>query len=119
MKRKRVMRTATAMILAVAAAACLDHVSGTRPLTLDVDADVSTTTVGEEVTFTFAATGTQLTSVTIEFGDGDAQTKGYAGPVEVNDFAVHAYSAAGTYDVVGRAIDSQGAVEDTLTITVN
>jgi hypothetical protein len=57
--------------------------------------------------------------VTIEFGDGDAETKGYAGPVEVSDFAVHAYSAAGTYDVVGRAIDSQGAVEDTLTITVN
>jgi hypothetical protein len=107
------------MILAMAAASCLDDVSGTRPLTLDVDADVSTTTVGEVVTFTFAATGTQLTSVTLEFGDGDAETKGYAGPVEVTDVAVHAYGATGTYDVVGRAIDSQGAVEDTLTITVN
>jgi PKD repeat protein len=120
MKRKRAMRTAAAMILSVAAAACLEDVTGTRPLTLDLDADVSTTTVGEEVTFTFAATGTRLTSVTLDFGDGGAETKAYAGgAVEVNDFAVHAYESAGTYDVVGRALDSQGAVEDTLTITVN
>jgi PKD repeat protein len=118
-KRKRVMRTATAMILSVAVAACLDDVTGTRPLTLDLDADVSTTTVGEEVTFTFAATGTRLTSVTLDFGDGNAETKPYTGIVEVNDFAVHTYGAADTYTVVGRAIASQGAIEDTLTITVN
>ncbi len=110
---------AAAMIVG-ATSACLDDVTGTRPLSIALSADNTTPAVGEDVTISWVATGTDLGRVIIEFGDLTADTTDYnLLPLEVGGQVTHAYTAAGSYTVRGTALALIGTISDELTITVN
>ena len=112
--------TLMAISLLGAATGCLDDsITGTRPLTFNITADVSTATVGQTVTFSFAATGTLLRSVSIDFGDGEVDTNTYFGPVEVTGQAAHAFASTGVFLVRGEALAAAGSASGEITITVN
>ena len=67
----RALITAAAVGLVGVTTGCLDDsVTGTRPLSLTLSADVTTATVGQTVTVSFEATGTGLAEVSIDFRDG-------------------------------------------------
>jgi PKD repeat protein len=110
-----------ALVLLLAAAGCLDDdITGTRPLTLQVEASATTVSVGEEIQFTVTATGTQLRQLTFDFGDGSTpEERTYPGAVMLTDIAVHSYETAGTYVTVVEAVANQGTVSDEVTVTVN
>lgn len=116
---KPLVGLAACLVPMATAAGCLTEVTGTRPVTISVSADVTTPTVGQTVTVSFAATGTGVAQVVIDFGDGESTTKFYGGPVEVTDFATHSYAAAGPYLVSAEVVAAAGSATDTLTITVS
>ena len=116
----RIIVTLMAVALLGVITACLDDsITGTRPLSFDITADVTTATVGQDVTFSFAATGTGLRFVSIDFGDGVVDTTAYAGPIEVGGQAVHAYSSTGVFVVLGEAFANAGVASEEISITVN
>ena len=118
MNRRTVTLTAVALLGVITA--CLDDsITGTRPLSFDITADVTTTTVGQVVTFSFAATGTGLRLVAIDFGDGVADTTTYSGPIEVGGQAIHAFASMGVFLVRGEALAAAGSASEEITITVN
>ncbi len=118
------MSRAFGALLAVAlwgaASGCLDDdITGTRPLSFELSANPTTVATGETVTFSIVATGTGLAQVTLLYGDGELTERPYFGPVEIADIFVHAYSAPGTYEVVGELVGVDGTVSDTVTVIVN
>jgi PKD repeat protein len=118
MKRWRALAAVT--LFGALSTACLDDITATRPLTLEVEADPATAAVSEEITITATATGTQLREISFDFGDGSAvEEKTYPGFVEITDFVVHAYETPGTYVVTVEAVANQGTITDDVTITVN
>ena len=118
MNRRTVTLVAATLLGTITA--CLDNsVTGTRPLSFDITADVTAPTVGQDVTFSFAATGTSLRLVSIDFGDGAADTTTYVGPIEVTGQAIHAFASMGVFVVRGEAFAAQGSTSDEITITVN
>ena len=110
------------LLAALAVMGCLldDDTALETQLTLTVDQ--TTRAVGEEFTFTYAATGTALHRVVVDFGDGalDADTTfaGGGGASTTMDGAMaHAYSAAGSYTVTGW-IEDLAVGADTVIIAV-
>ncbi len=100
--------------------ACLDDsITGTRPLSFSFTADVTTPMVGQDVTFSFAATGTGLSRVAIDFGDGVVDTTTYVGPIEATGQAIHAYGSTGIFVVRGEAVANAGVASDEINVTVN
>lgn len=116
-------RTAAAAVAAAAlvgaTAACLDDISGTRPLSFSMTANVSTVTVGQTVTFSYLATGTGLRRVILDYGDGVVDTATYPLPLELTDQAFHSFDVTGTFTVRGEAQANAGNASQELTITVN
>jgi PKD repeat protein len=100
---------AAAVILAGAGACETGDVAEPTPLTITLTAEPSTTVVGEDVTFRFQATGTNLTSITLDFGDGTTHAIGTSGARTASGSALHAYNEAGEYEVVATVLS--GAVE--------
>lgn len=116
----RIFATLVVMAVLGATTACLDDsITGTRPLSFSVTADLTTPAVGQEVTFSFAAAGTGLRSVAIDFGDGVIDTTSYFGPLEATGQVLHAYGSAGVFVVRGEAVANAGVASDEITITVN
>jgi hypothetical protein len=111
--------TLGAVALVAATAACLDDISGTRPLTFSMTADVTTATVGQTVTFSYLATGTGLRRVILDYGDGVVDTATYPLPLELTDQAFHAFDLTGTFTVRGEAQANDGNASQELTVTVN
>ena len=116
---RRTVTFVAAALLGVITACLDDSITGTRPLSFDLTADVTTPTAGQDVTFSFAATGTLLRSVFIDFGDGAVDTTTYVGPVTVTGQAIHAFDSIGVFVVVGEAFGAAGSVTEEITITVN
>ena len=100
--------------------ACLDDsITGTRELSFSMTIDLTTPTTGQDITVSFDATGTGLSSVAIDFGDGVVETKTYVGPIEVGGQATHAYGSTGVFIVRGEAVANAGVASDEITVTVN
>ena len=111
---------AAAMTLALAGTACLDDsVTGTRPLTMTLEASATTIDAGQSVTFTYDASGQGITLVTFDYSDGVVDSLTFSGPVEVGGTVSHVFTTAATYAVTATVSAIQGTEEDNVVITVN
>lgn len=104
-----------------AASACLDDsITGTRPLTIEIDVDPATAVVDEVVTVRYVVTGTGLAGVIVDWGDGAVDSIPFIGSaVEAEGPVAHQYSATGTYDIVGTVEGLNGALSDEASVVVN
>lgn len=102
-------------------AGCLDNsITGVRPLTLTLTVEPATAAVGDSITFRYTATGTDLSSIAMDYGDGEtgsAPSLG-AGAVGMTGFLKHAYAAAGSYVATGTAYDNTGALSREVTVQI-
>ena len=102
-----VTATATDSSTATGSASMVVLVSAKPQLAVTISSATTTPTVGTVTSFTIgatASTGSAITSINIDFGDGTAQTlQGNATSVQ------RTYTAAGTYIVKATATDASGA----------
>jgi len=88
--------------------------------TVSITTTTTNPTAGSDITFTASVTpaagsGTNITGVSVSFGDG---TTTNLGPVSGSNIAIHhVYVTAGTYTVVLTATDSNGGVGTATTTT--
>lgn len=108
------------------ATACLDDsITGTRPVAFTLTSSTSTAQVGDSITFSYEATGTGILGVIMNFGDGRvdstdvAEMAGGSNIVEYSDQPKHAYTAGGTYEVIGRLETVNGFRSDTVEVQIN
>jgi len=101
---------------------CLDNtITGVRPLTLTLTVEPATAAVGDSITFRYAATGTDLFAIALDYGDGQTGSVpllGGAGVVESTGFLKHAYAEAATYVATGTAIDNTGVLSREVTVQI-
>jgi len=117
-------RRATMWAIAVAislAVGCLDNsITGVRPLTLTLTVEPAAAAVGDSITFRYAATGTDLFAITLDYGDGQTGSVPAlgAGAVGLTGFLKHAYAEAATYVATGTATDNTGALSREVTVQI-
>ena len=117
-------RRAQIWILAVAvslAMGCLDNnITGVRPLTLTLTVEPATAAVGDSITFQYAATGTDLSAIVMDYGDGETGSVPSlgAGAVDMTGLLKHAYATAGSYVATGTAYDNTGSVTQEVTVLI-
>ena len=120
--RRPASRLPFALVLAVLAAgasACLEDVTGLRDLTMSLQVAPTTLAVGDTLDLTYAATGTGLVLVVLDYGDGTVDSTTYGGPVEAAADRTHVYAASGSYLIVGAVTGVDGTASDSATVTVN
>ena len=104
------------------AAGCLDDsITGVRTLTLTLTVEPATAAVGDSITFRYAATGTDLFAIALDYGDGQTGSVPVlagAGVVELTGFLKHAYAEAATYVATGTAIDNTGVLSREVTVQI-
>ena len=108
-------------VVVLVAASCLDNsITGVRPLTLTLTAEPATTLVGDSITFRYTATGTDLSVIQLDYGDGETGSIPAlsSGAVNMSGYVAHAYAAAGTYVTTGTAIDQTGSVTQEVTVQI-
>jgi len=111
----------TAMLAVVlGAAACSDLTfEGGGPVSITLTATPTTVATGADVTFTYDLKGEFLDGVTLDFGDGAADTAFAPGAQSAHGSFVHAYDAAGAFTAIGVAYDGrQGPDSATVVIQV-
>ena len=97
------------------AAGCLDNsITGVRPLTLTLTVEPAAAAVGDSITFRYAATGTDLFAITLDYGDGQTGSV----PALRAGFLKHAYAEAATYVATGTATDNTGALSREVTVQI-
>ena len=102
-------------------AGCLDNsITGVRPLTLTLTVEPATAAVGDSITFRYVATGTDLSTIVMDYGDGETGSVPSlgAGAVGMTGFLKHAYAAAGSYVATGTAYDNTGALSQEVTVQI-
>jgi len=104
------------------AAGCLDdNITGVRPLTLTLTVEPATAAVGDSITFRYAATGTELFAIALDYGDGKTGSVPLLGglaAVELTGFLKHAYGEAATYVATGIATDNTGTLSRQVTVQI-
>jgi len=113
--------TAVLLVAAAASAGCSDLTFvGGDPAAFELTIEGSATPlVGDTAAFRYQASGTSLSGVILEYGDGVADSIGTFGAVTASGVAVHTYAEAGSYVVEGRLEDAvQGVVRDEVTVEV-
>ena len=113
------MKRLLVFLVALAAVACVE---GLDPLPLDVTIEPSkvTTVVGDSIEFVVKAQGGSLVGITIDYGDGITDIFETAGARTAQVRFRHPYTATGTYDVQGGALDaSAGQKVATVQVIIN
>ena len=104
------------------ATGCLDDsITGARPLTLTLTVEPATAVVGDSITFRYAATGTDLFSIVLDYGDGEigsAPLLGGLTAVELTGSLKHAYAEAANYVATGTASDITGMLSRQVTVQI-
>ena len=118
---RRTILFAGLLVVSTVAAGCLDDsITGTRPVTISIAVGSETAAVGELVTVTYSATGTDLFAVTVDWGDGVTNTVSFGGlPVEAAGNVEHRYSDAGSYDITGTANARNGTASSEITVQIS
>lgn len=113
-------RMIMAMVALGASVACSDVTFEERgPVSLALTADRTSVGPGGVVTFSYEAVGSELASVTLDFGDGSSAVVNLSGAQTASGRVTHAFSAPGIYVVVGTLEDNvQGPTTDELVVTV-
>jgi len=89
------------------------------PLTVSLTATPGTAAVGATVTFRFEASGTQLETMTLIYGDGALDTIPTLLARTAQGNRAHSYAAAGTYMARLTVRDaSQGLLADTVNVQI-
>jgi hypothetical protein len=90
-----------------------------RELRIELTASKTSAAVGEQLTFRVEASGAALLSLVVRYGDdAEDEQQTFGSQVASGNF-VHAYSAAGSYDVEAFAVEASGAVAAKgITVTV-
>ena len=115
---------AVAFLLLTTAACLDDSITGARPLSFSLSAPVTTAQVGDSVTFEYAATGTGILGVVMDYGDGTldsldvAAQSGGGNIVEYSAQPRYAYTTAGTFEVVGQLVTTDGSLSDTVQVEI-
>jgi hypothetical protein len=107
------------LILATFLAGCLDPIRPKPPLDVSITAAPVTSAVGATINFVVNAQGNELLQIQVLYGDGVTETTETGGATTARVERNHAYTAAGTYEVIGRAIDAvEGQRDATIQIIV-
>lgn len=114
---------ALAMIAVAAMAACSSSVStGGNAHTAELSVDRPTAAVGDSISFDLQGTGQLLAGMSIQYGDGAADTIAAEGAVSAGMRRKHAYSEAGTYIAVGSVVDGTtgglAVLNDSVTVQI-
>ena len=106
--------------LAVGATACSDLTfEGGGPVSITLTATPTTVATGTDVTFTYDIAGEFLDGVTLDYGDGAADTAYAQGAQSAHGKFVHAYDASGSFTAIGVVYDGrQGPDSATVVIQV-
>jgi hypothetical protein len=109
------------LVFVVASSACLDDsITGTRPLTMDLEVSPASAAVGEDVTARYATTGSGIYGVVVTWGDGVADTIPYSGiAVEATQPVVHRFAAPGTFLIRATVTAGNGTLADTASVVIN
>lgn len=131
-----------AVIAAITGAACLDEgITGVREASMRLTASASSAAVGDSVTFDFEVEGTGLVGALLEYGDGASDTIRFSGGFDPIDFGLpageapsdtvffdgpvqggatrrHAFTAPGSYLVVGRVVAAAGIASDSVVVVI-
>jgi hypothetical protein len=111
----RAWRGALVLLAAVGTMACVEGiVSGGRPLSIELTATPTRTTVGDSVEFAVEASGVNLIILRLAFGDGATDSLAAQGAVGATLKRKHAYDEAGPYVASASVLD----VSDSGLITV-
>ena len=107
-------------LLLVACAACGPPSLEPLDLNLTLEASPTTVTVGQEVTFTIDARGSQLLGLRMSYGDGPESFDylGISGARTARWSNLHAYEEPGTYIATGRVDEIGDTMSRQVTITV-
>ena len=121
--RKQMPRWVTWLVpFALVACSVIDPAEE-RPTEITLTVDETTKAAAEEFTFTYAAQGTALHRVVIDFGDGSLQADSTffsTASATMDGFMRHAYDSTGTYVVIGWVEDlAVGADTTELAVVVN
>lgn len=114
------LRVVTTISLLLFGAACLDDsITGVRPLTVELQVAPTVVSVSETVVATWAATGSGLQGVILDWGDGQLDSIPLGGlVVEAEQQIGHAYAVSGSFTVTARAEDQTGARTATARVEV-
>jgi hypothetical protein len=120
MRAPRPMRTMV-LVSVLASAACFDDsITGTRPLTMDLDVSPRSAAVGQDVTARYTTTGSGIFRVIVAWGDGAADTVAYSGAaVEASQPVVHRFDAPGTFLIQAAVTAGNGTRSDTASVVIN
>lgn len=115
------LKSVVLVAMVAALAGCLDDsITGTRPLSMQVEVTPATAAVAEDVLATYATTGTGIFRVIVAWGDGLADTVEYSGTaVEASQSVVHQYAAPGTFLVIGAVTARNGVLSDSVSVVIN
>ena len=108
-------------VVVLVATSCLDNsITGVRSLTLTLTVEPATALVGDSITFRYEATGTDLSTIQLDYGDGETGSVPSlgAGAVDMTGLLKHAYAAAGSYVATGTAYDNTGALSQEVTVQI-
>ncbi len=109
-----------AVIALVVMGACREVTfEGGAPVSITLTSDRTTAKIGQDIIFDFDATGSILDGVTLEYGDGVADTVYASGAMTAHGQFLYAYASAGTFTAVGTAHDArQGPAMDTVIVQI-
>lgn len=107
--------------VAVAATACDDvTVVENRPTEVVLTVTPTSAAVGDSITFRAEAQGSALAGVTLDFGDGTADTLMTQGPQTIGVTFGHRYAAAAEYEAVATVHEGVGRTDsDTVVVSVS
>lgn len=112
----------TSLLGAVALLFMVGCGGGTEPqhdLTVKIAAASSTSTVGNDVNFSFEVTGPRLIGVVVAYGDGVVDTVDTFNATSASGILVHAFQAVGIFMVEATVVDAQdGHLADTVSVQI-
>jgi hypothetical protein len=116
----RTLRAVLTCLAATFACACSDVTfEGGGELTFTLTADRTSAPVGTEVQFDYEASGTFISGVIIQYGDGALDSIPSNGAQSSAGVRRHAYTEAGEFLVIGRVEDAaKGALTEQITLQI-
>ena len=92
---------------------------GGGPVSITLTADRTAAAPGDSISFSYDATGSVIVGVVLRYGDGSVDSLSTSGAQKASGRFVHAFSAAGSYTVVGTLVDNvQGTATDQVLVQI-
>lgn len=103
----------------VVLAACGDATILQHVLSIKISATPTTATVGEDVNFSFDATGPILVGVIVAYGDGVVDSVATTNVTSASGRFTHAFQTEGSFLVEATVVDGwEGTLTDTVSVQI-